>query len=355
MKRAGGLWPGLISWTNLFAAAAKAASGKRSRRDVAAYLLNLENEVARLRRGLIAGTYTPGEYRTFQIQEPKERTISAAPFRDRVVHHALTQVIEPVFEKRFTSRSFASRAGFGTHRAVTLAIQACRRYPYALQCDIRKYFPSIDHAILSAQLRRVLKCEPTLQLAEQIIAASNPQEERIAYFPGDTLFTPYERRRGLPLGNQTSQFFANVYLNSLDHLVLRQLQPGEYARYVDDFVLFGDSKKELREMKAEIVHHLDGLRLALHDGKSRIHRTADGITFLGWRITPEGTWMKRQSVVRMRRRFRSMRRQWIAGEIEWDEIQQRIHSWIGHAQWGDTWKLREQMFQQFPFPIRPKD
>jgi len=355
MKRTGNLWPQLITWTNLFNAAAKAAAGKRSRPDVAAYLLDLENEVARLRRALIEGTYIPGEYRTFQIHEPKERTISAAPFRDRVVHHSLTQIIEPVFEKRFTTRSFASRTGYGTHKAVTLAKEACRRYPFALQCDIRKYFPSIDHDILSAQLRRVLKCEPTLALAEQIIAASNPQDEMIRYFPGDTLFTPYDRRRGLPLGNQTSQFFANVYLNSLDHLALRELQPCEYARYVDDFVLFSDSKEKLREMLAEITSHLDGLRLNLHEGKSRIHRTADGITFLGWRITPEGTWMKSQSVVRMRRRFRYMRKLWIAGEIEWDEIQQRINSWIGHAKWGDTWKLREQMFQQFPFSIRPKD
>ena len=354
MKRTGDLWTELLSWTNLFAAASKAAAGKRSRPDVAAYLLDLENEVARLRRGLKAGTYTPGAYRTFQIHEPKERTISAAPFRDRVVHHALTQIIEPIFERRFTTRSFASRTGYGTHRAVTLAKKACLRYPYVLQCDIRKYFPSIDHHILSAQLRRVLKCEPSLELAQRIIAASNPQDQVIRYFPGDTLFTPFDRKRGLPLGNQTSQFFANVYLNSLDHLVLRQLQPGEYARYVDDFILFGDSKQQLREMLNEIVHHLDGLRLSLHEGKSRIHRTADGITFLGWRITPEGTWMKRQSVVRMRRRFRHMHKLWSAGEMEWDEIQQRVNSWIGHAQWGDTWKLREQMFQQFPFPIRPK-
>ena len=171
-----------------------------------------------------------------QIHEPKERTIAAAPFRDRVVHHCLTQIIEPVFEKCFTTRSFASRTGYGTHKAVTLTKDACRRYPYALQCDIRKYFPTIDHDILSTQPRRVLKCEPTLALAEQIIAASNPQDEIIRYFPGDTLFTPYDRRRGLPLGNQTSQFFANVYLTPLDNLVLRVLQPGEYARYADDCV-----------------------------------------------------------------------------------------------------------------------
>ena len=355
MKRSGNLWQGLLTWTNLYTAAGKAATGKRSRPDVAAYLLDLEPEIVRLRHGLMTGEYRPGAYRTFQIFEPKARTISAAPFRDRVVHHALTQIIEPIFERRFTSRSFASRTGYGTHRAVTLAKEACRQHPYALQCDIRKYFPSIDHEILSQKLRRVVKCDPTLGLAEQIIAASNPQDEVIEYFPGDTLFTPYERRRGLPLGNQTSQFFANVYLNGLDHFVLRELRPAEYARYVDDFVLFGESKGELREMRAAIVEHLDGLRLTLNPGKSRIHRTADGITFLGWRITPEGTWMKRESVVRMRRRFRYMHQLWVAGEISWEEIQQRVNSWIGHAKWGDTWKLREQMFAQFPFPTRGEE
>lgn len=134
---------------------------------------------------------------------------SAAPFRDRVVDRTLTQIIEPV--------------------------------------------------------RRVLKYQPTLVLAEQVVTASNPEDEVVGYFPSDTLFTPYNRERGLPLGNQTSQFFANVNLNSLDHPVLSQLQP----------------------------RRLDGLRLSLHEGKSRIHRASDGITFLGWRITPEGTWMKR--------------------------------------------------------------
>jgi len=349
MKRVGNLWGPLTSWENLFEAARKAAAGKRSRGDVASYLLNLENEVADLRRRLLDSDYRPGPYRTFRIHEPKERMISAAPFRDRVVHHALTQIIEPVFEPRFTDRSFASRTGFGTHKALALAVRASGRFRYVLKCDVRKYFPSIDHEILKEKLRRVLKCKPTLALADLIIDASNAQEEIVQYFPGDDLFTPFERRRGLPLGNQTSQFFANVYLNSLDHLVMRQLKPREYARYVDDFVLFADSKDELERMRDRVVDHLNGLRLTMHERKSRIYRTADGLTFLGWRITPQGVWMKRASLVRMRRRLKRMQRQWAAGRIEWEEIQQRINSWIGHAQWGNTWKLREQMFDEFPF------
>ena len=141
-------------------------------------------------------------------------------------------------------------------------------------------------------------------------------------------------------------------MDSLDQLVVRRLQPGEYARYVDDFVLFSDSKDELRRMREAIVEHLDGLRLRLHEGKSRIYYTEDGLTFLGWHITPHGVWLKRDSVVRMRRRLRTMQREYEAGRMEWDEVQQRVNSWIGHAQWGDTWRLREQMFDEVAFMKR---
>ena len=351
MKRTGNLWEGLTSWDNLFMAADRAAAGKRRRPDVAAYLLDKENEVARLRRSLLEDSYFPGEYRTFLVHEPKERRISAAPFRDRVVHHALTQIIEPVFERRFSSRSFASRKGYGTHRALAVAVRECRRYPYVLQCDIAKYFPSIDHLLLKDALRRRLKCGPTLALTDKIIDCSNTQEEVLRYFPGDDLFSPYERRRGLPLGNQTSQFFANVYLDTLDQFVMRELRPGEYVRYVDDFLLFGESKQVLREMKTALVGLLDGLRLTLHTGKSRVHCTGDGVTFLGWRITPRGVWLRPQSVVRMRRRLKRMSREMGAGRVSWAEVRQRVRSWLGHAQWGDTWRLRGQMFAMAAFRL----
>lgn len=246
------MWPQLASFGNLLQAARGAAAGKRSRPDVASFILNLEGELFRLQRELIEGSYRPGLYRSFLVRDPKPRFISAAPFRDRVVHHALTQVLEPVFEKRSSKDSFACRKGFGTHRALARARMGVRRYSYVLKCDITRYFASIDHEILKSILSRTIKCGPTLELAAKIIDGSNPQEAAIAYFPGDSLFTPYERRRGLPLGNQTSQFFANLYLNPLDQLVARELKPRVYVRYVDDFLLFGCSKAELQEMHAHI-------------------------------------------------------------------------------------------------------
>ena len=234
MIRVGGLWEKITTFENILAAARAAAEGKKKRPDVARFLMNLEPEVHRLRRDLMAGTYEPGGYRTFWVYEPKPRQISAAAFRDRVVHHALTRVLEPVFERRFTADSFACRKRKGTHKAVKRARAACGKYAYVLKCDIRKYFPSLDHQILKEVLAHTVKCRGTLELVSKIIDGSNEQTDAAAYFPGDDLFTPYERRRGLPLGNQTSQFFANVYLNPLDHFVRRELRPAEYIRYVDD-------------------------------------------------------------------------------------------------------------------------
>jgi len=348
MKRTGNLWPQLISFRNLLEAAKKAAAGKRGRPDVAAFNINLEWEILRLQRELAEGSYRPGPYRGFVVRDPKPRLISAAPFRDRVVHHSLSQVLEPIFERRFSNDSFACRKGLGTHRALARAREGARRYTYVLKCDIRKYFASIDHEILKQTLSRTVKCGPTLDLAARIIDGSNLQEQRIAYFPGDDLFTPYERRRGLPLGNQTSQFFANVYLNSLDQ-VNRKLRPGIYVRYVDDFLLFDNGKDRLAVMAQAIREALWAMRLDLHPGKSRIYRSTDGMTFLGWRLFPQRARLVRENVIRFRRRMRRLQTEYAQGKLEWKDICQRVRAWIAHANHGDTWRLRQALFEEFAF------
>jgi retron-type reverse transcriptase len=347
MKRVSGLWPKLVSFENLHEAVRRAALGKRKRPDVAAFLLNVESQLVSLRRELQSGEYQHGPYREFVVHEAKPRRISAAPFRDRVVHHALTQVLEPVFEPRFSRDSYACRVGLGTHKALERAQWGAARFPYVLKCDVRKYFASIDHLILKGLLARVVKCGPTLDLAFRIIDGSNEQEEVLDYFDGDNLFTPALRRRGLPLGNQTSQCFANVYLNPLDQHTIRKLQPRCFVRYVDDFLLYDDSKARLAEMKGEVRSCLEGLRLRVHEGKSRIHRCADGVSFLGWRVFPERKRLVRGNVIRFRRRLRQMEAAFAEGRIGLEEIRARVHSWIGHAACGDTWRLREQLFGQF--------
>ncbi|MFH1567835.1 MAG: reverse transcriptase/maturase family protein, partial [Gemmatimonadota bacterium] len=234
MKRYGDLYGRVCAFDNLAAAARKARRGKRHKADVARFEFHLERELLRLRAELTAKAWEPGAYRCFVVHEPKRRLISAAPYRDRVVHHALCNVIEPLLERGFIHDSYANRRGKGTHRAVQRYTELCRRSRYALQCDIRRYFPSIDHAILYGQMERRIKDPEVLWLVRRIIDSSNPQEPVHTYFPGDDLFTPFERRKGLPIGNLTSQFFANVYLDGLDHFAKRRLGCRSYIRYVDD-------------------------------------------------------------------------------------------------------------------------
>jgi hypothetical protein len=185
-----------------------------------------------------------------------------------------------------------------------------------------------------------------LALAGAIIDASNPQEEAIIYYPGDDLFTPYGRRRGLPIGNQTSQFLSNVYLNPLDHFVLRELKPELYLRYVDDFVLFGDDAGELAVMRRSIADFLGGLRLSLHEGKSRVYRCRDGVTFLGWRLFPGRTRLPRPQVVRARRRLDKIGRRFHSGELGFPDVSSRVNAWLGHVRWGNTTELRRRLLSR---------
>ncbi|MCA6544698.1 MAG: RNA-directed DNA polymerase, partial [Pseudanabaena sp. M074S1SP2A07QC] len=222
---------------------------------------NLENELIQLQKELQAKTYQPGAYNTFKIHEPKLRLISAAPYRDRVVHHALCAVIMPIFEKTFIHDTYANRVGYGTHRALERFTSFARSSQYVLQCDIRKYFPSIDREILKTLIRRKIQCPDTLWLIDAIIDNGNDQESSPDYFPNDSLLAPVERRRGLPIGNLTSQWFANIYLSGFDHFVKEQLKVKKYLRYVDDFALFADDRYFLQESQMAIVEYLNSLRL----------------------------------------------------------------------------------------------
>ena len=194
MKRYGNLWPRIVNLDNLLLAARKAQKGKRYRQNVLAFNYNLERELPALRQALLSKSYRPGKYQTFQVWEPKPRLISAAPYHDRVVHHALCNIIVPMFESSFIFDSYANREGFGTHRALQRFTRFARSSRYILQCDVRKYFPSIDHEILKGLIRRKIKCRDTLWLMDTIIDGSNEQEPAIEYFPEDDLLTPLERR-----------------------------------------------------------------------------------------------------------------------------------------------------------------
>ncbi len=337
----------LCSFENLYLAYRKARKGKRGKPPVAAFEYAQEEEISRLRDELLARTWQPGAYHSFYIHEPKRRLISAAPFRDRVVHHALCNLIEPIWERRFIYDSYANRKGKGTHRAILRCQRFARRYPYVLQCDVEQFFPSVDHAILQAILARYIQDEDVLVLIARILRSGEgvqAGEYQMRWFPGDDLFA-CSRPRGLPIGNLTSQFWANVYLNSFDHFVKRELRCRAYVRYVDDFLLFAEEKKTLAMWKRRIERRLYGLRMTLHE--PQVYPVQTGIPFLGFRIFPTYRRLKRRSGIAFQRRLRGLYLRWVAGEIPAERLEASARSWAAHASWGNTYGLQRAVLGRF--------
>lgn len=344
MKRYGSLYPQIIEFENLLLSTRQAQRGKRFRDNVLDFNYHLETELIKLHEELTNKTYQPGSYRTFHLTNPKSRLISAAPYRDRVVHHALCNIIVPIFEKTFIHDSYANRLGFGTHRALRKFTHFARNSRYVLQCDIKKYFPSIDHIILKQLVRCKIKCHDTLWLIDTIINNSNEQETVIDYFPGDDLLTPVTRRRGLPIGNLTSQFFANIFLNGFDHFVKEQLKVSKYVRYVDDFALFSDDWQFLAAARLAIEEYLAQLRLQIHPIKSQLFETKIGASFLGFRVFPDKIRVRNSNLHLARRRLKRLQTDYAQGIIDREKVNQSIQSWFAHLEHGDTWQLRQQIF-----------
>lgn len=336
----GALFTQITSFANLLQAARLASRGKRFRANVATFNLNLEEELHGLQQELITRTYRPGPYETFIVHDKKPRFISAAPFRDRVVHHVLCNIIEPMFDRSFLYDSYACRTGKGTHAAVDRASHYARRFRYVLKCDMEKYFPSIDHAILMELIVERIWDEGVLWLVRTILDGSNPQPEVLHYFPGDGLFAPFERRRGIPIGNQTSQFFANVYLDKLDYYVKETLRAPGYVRYVDDFLLFDDDKPRLHEARAAIEAFTDRLRVRLHPRKCFVAPVTSGFTFLGYRIFPAYRRLDADNVRRFKRRLRQYREAVAEGRMSAAQQEDCVRSWVAHATHADTARLR---------------
>lgn len=354
MKTYKHLYPQVYDFENLYWAYRDARRGKRSAEAVAAFEYAEEDNLHQLQEELIAKTYQPGAYRHFYIHEPKRRKISAAPFRDRVVHHALCRIIEPIFERYFIHDSYACRVGKGTHRALDRCQQFARQYPYVLQGDVQQFFPSIDHAILRNLLARHLKDADMLWLIDQILASGvgvHTEEYAMQWFPGDDLFG-VNRPRGLPIGNLTSQFWANVYLNELDQFIKRQLKCHGYVRYVDDFLLFAANKTDLHAWRAAIIEFLQTLRLRLHEQMFRVYPVTEGIPFLGFRIFPTYRRLKRVKAIAFRRRLKHLLRNYAAHQIELERVTTSVTAWLNHARYGDTYGLRRALLRQCAIPAR---
>ncbi len=344
----------LIGWNNLHDAWCKAAVGKRGKVPAAAFEHRLSDNLRQLQRELEAQVYLPGAYQHFFVHEPKQRKISAAPFRDRVVHHALCNVIEPRFEKRFIPDSYANRKGKGTHRAIDRLQALSREYSFVLRLDVVRHFPSIDHALLERILAHSIPEADIMWLVGQILASGQgvlADQYEMVWFPGDGLLA-IDRPRGLPIGNLTSQFWSNCYLDPLDHFVKRRLRCAAYLRYVDDLALFGNSKAQLWGWKSAIVDFLAGLRLTVHDRAAQVAPVAGGIPWLGFVVYPTHRRLKARKVVAFDRRIRSLWAAHCAGRISFAEFDACVQGWIEHVRHADTWGLRQHVLGK-PMVGRP--
>ena len=347
------LYPQIYAFENLYQAFRKARKGgKRKKESVAAFELDLEANLWQLHAELRTQTYRPGPYHNFYVQERKRRFISAAPFRDRVVHHALCSIIQPIFERRFIYDSYACRVGKGTHRAVDRAQAFARRREYVLQGDVEQFFPSIDHQILRAFLARHLADEQARWLIDLILASGAgvlSEVYRMKWFPGDDLFA-VNRPRGLPIGNLTSQHWANTYLDQLDHFVKEELRCHCYLRYSDDFLLFHADKAQLWAWREAIIEFLTALRLRLHEERAVVFPTRTGITWLGYRVFPHYRLLRKDNVKRFRRRLCQMVADYSIGELDAEQVGASIRSWIAHANHAHTYHLRQRIFSNVVFP-----
>lgn len=313
MKRVGYLFEQVIDPENLRLAFFKASRGKRHREDQRVWQSNLENEIVRLREGLMNLNYAVGNYRRFTIYEPKEREICAASFGERVLHHALMNVCEPYFDKWLIHDSYACRIGKGQKAALARARQFAHRYKWFLKCDFRKYFDSIPHDKLKSMLARRFKDPMILAWFRRVIDSYEKT-------PG----------RGLPIGNLTSQHLANLYLNSLDRFVSRggcagcAPLPCGYVRYMDDFIFWADDKDELVSLRKRVIAFArDELDLELKQTPF-INRTSLGMDFLGMRVFPDEIHLSRESRVRYVRKVASYEEKAKRGEWDEEELQRRV-------------------------------
>jgi len=319
MRRHGNLWDKITSSENLHVAYSKAIIGKSKMRSIQKFNLDIDSNLEAIRTSLAEKTFTTSPYTEKMVYEPKQRIIYALPFSpDRIVQHALMRIIQPIWEGLFIHDSYACRTGKGIHSGSRRTMQFVRRNKYALKCDISKFYPSVDHDIFLRIVQRKIKCRDTLWLIENIVRS----------FPGG---------KNVPIGNYTSQWFGNLYLNELDQYVKVDLQRRfghiDYVRYCDDFCLFHDDKKILHECANLMREFLDS-RLALRFSKCNVFPVSHGVDFLGYRHFNNYILLRKSTTKRVRRRLERLPRQYADGQITAEQYRSSVGStwgWLKHA------------------------
>lgn len=335
----------IISPSALFRAWQVFKSDKRNKPDVAEFEVNLEQNIFGLYRELKNGTYRHGPYKGFWIHDPKLRRIHKATVRDRVLHHAVFNVLNPIFEPTFIPTSFSCRIGKGTHKGMEKVAEMIRavsrnntRPCFALKCDVRKFFDSVDHDVLLQILDSRIKDGKVMDLMREIVesfAASRPN-----------LF----ERRGVPIGNLTSQIFANIYMNEFDQFMKHKLRVEHYARYTDDFVIVSGEKTYLEGLLPPMKEFLGSrLRLELHPKKVQLMKHSRGVDFLGYIILPNHIQLRAKTKRRIPRKLRQTVRRFRSGEISELTLRSTLESYMGVLSHADAYELEQDIRNRFHF------
>jgi RNA-directed DNA polymerase len=337
----------LCSFENLELAFKKARKGKTTKRYVIEFEDKLFENLEKLRNELLFQNYNPLPLKTFILRDPKTRKINKSAFRDRVVHHAICNIIESVFDEGFIFDSYANRKGKGTFKAIERFDHFKHKISknntkvcFILKADVKHYFDNVSHEILLSILKRKITDERLLWLIKTILANYN---------------TPKEGK-GMPLGNLTSQFFANVYLNELDQFVKHKLRAKYYIRYVDDFVIFHESNKRLERCKKKINFFLkEKLDLELHPDKSKVLKLHKGICFLGLRIFFHHKLIRKKNLRKFEKKFEKMKKLYDKNLIEREKIVEKFEGWLAYVYHANTYKYRKQLTRTFNnyFPLKP--
>ncbi len=329
-----------LTFANLMSAHKRAKDHKATKNEVIFFEFNLENNITNLLKHIYNNTYKLGQYKSFKIYEPKERIIKSLPYVDRVVHQwYIEEFIKPYIVPRFIDTTFACLEGKGTHKAVETVqkyLQICKRTHnnfWILKCDIKKFFYNIDPNILFEIMKKYIDDKALLRFTKLLIFESRDSQEKV----------------GIPIGNYTSQFFANIYLNELDQFVKRKLHIHFYVRYMDDFIILANSKLECIKIKQSISNFLNN---ALHlelNAKSKYYPYNFGVNFCGYRIFETHRLLRSNSKVKIKRNIKKWNTLYLNNQLSICTATQSLNSWIGHASHCNSYTLVNKMLSSCNF------
>lgn len=329
MRRTGNLMPQICELDNFLSAYYKARKGKQGKSSVRIFAGNLFENISVLRSAFISGDFKFGKYHYFTIYDPKCRTIFAASLPERIIHHALTNVCKPYFERNLISDTYATRDGKGIYAALGKAVKAMRRYDYVAKLDVRKYFDSISYIHLMSRLERLFKDQELLDVFRSIVESYEVSSGK-----------------GIPIGNLTSQYFANQYLSGLDHYVKEGLHVPVYLRYMDDMLVFGHSREEVREFVTHIRNYVK-MRLELDLKPVVLAPAVKGVSFWGYHISRHKILLNRRSKLSFKRKLRYYAGQFESGEFSEKEYQGHVLPLLAYAQKAYTVSLRKTVLENY--------